>query len=229
MKQVLSKAIDILKKIVFVILILVICSIIIGMTQGKHPKFFGYQIFRVLTSSMQPAISESTCIITKEVPQEELEVGDIITFISEDPDIYGYYNTHRIHEIIEENGEIKYVTKGDANPFPDENMVSFDQVTGEMVRELPGGRLIGQLFNWLSDSKIYFLVVMLPMALILLSYIWQIIGYVTHRYDDDDDEEEEEEEEDGESCDENKEDKVKENQKNQENKENQELEIIELD
>ncbi len=188
MKKLLKQIINILKKIFFIGLILIICFIILCMTQGKHPKFFGYQIFRVLTSSMQPAIDESTCIITKEVPQEELEVGDIITFISEDPDIYGFYNTHRIYEIIEEDGKIQYVTKGDANPIPDENLVSYSNIAGEMVCEMPGGRIIGQIFIALSDSKVYFLVVMLPLVLVLLSYFWQIIGFITHRYDEEDEE-----------------------------------------
>lgn len=215
MKKFLKQAWKIIKKVIFIALILLICSIIFGMAQGKHPKFFGYQFFRVLTSSMQPAISESTCIITKEVPQDELKVGDIITFISEDPDIYGYYNTHRIHEIVEEDGEIKYVTKGDANPMPDENVVAYSQVAGVLVREMPGGRLIGQLFIWLSDSKVYFLVVMLPLVLILLSYFWQIIGYITHRYDEDDEDDEDDEEDE-----EVKEIEDKENKEDKESKEN---------
>ncbi len=191
MKKVLGKILDIIRNIFFVLLILVICFVIFSTAQGKHPKFFGYQIFRVLTSSMQPAISESTCIITKEVPQSELKVGDIITFVSEDEAIYGFYNTHRIYEIVEEDGETKYRTKGDANPAPDQYLVSYDQVTGILVGEIPGGQLIGKLFELLSNNKVYFLVIMLPLALVLLSYIWQIVGHMTNRYDEDEDEEDE--------------------------------------
>lgn len=188
MKLFAKKIIQIIKKIVLALLILVICSIIIAMTQGYHPKFFGYQVLRVLTSSMQPTISENTCIITKEVPQNELKVGDIITFISEDAQIYGYYNTHRIYDIVEENGEVRYITKGDANPVPDDETVSYSQITGIFVGELPGGQLIGQLFVALSDNKVYFLVVMLPLGLCLISYVWQIIGFITHRDEDDEEE-----------------------------------------
>lgn len=191
MKRTLKKILKFIKNAFFAAMVVVICFIIFGMTQGKHPKFFGYQFFRVLTSSMQPAISESTCIITKETPQDELKVGDIITFVSEDPDIYGYYNTHRIYEIIEENGETKYVTKGDANPVPDEEKVSYSQITGVLVGEVPGGKLIGKFFELLSNNKIYFVVVMLPLALILLSYIWQIVGYFTNRYEDEDEDDDE--------------------------------------
>lgn len=192
MKRFLLRLWSIVRKIIFAALIGIICFIILSMAQGRHPTFFGYQVLRVLTSSMQPAISANTVIITKEVAEEDLEVGDIITFISEDDEIYGYYNTHRIYEILEEDGETKYVTKGDANPLPDENLVSYSQVTGIYIGELPGGVLIGKIFLLLSNNKVYFLVIMLPLALVLLSYIWQIIGYVTHRYDDEEDDDDEE-------------------------------------
>lgn len=179
---------SIIKKLFLIAVILVICSIVIAMSQGSHPKFFGYQVLRVLTSSMQPAISENTCIIIKEVPEESLKEGDIITFVSENSEIYGYYNTHRIHEIREENGEKQYITKGDANDADDAEPVSFSQITGVYVGELPGGQVIGKIFVTLSDSKVYFLVVMLPLGLCLLSYLWQIIGFVTNRGDDDEEE-----------------------------------------
>lgn len=104
MRQGFLRIIEILKKIVLAVFIVVICLVIVSMAEGKHPKFFGYQVLRVLTSSMQPTISENTCIIIKEVEEEELQVGDIITFVSEDSEIYGYYNTHRIYDIVEENG-----------------------------------------------------------------------------------------------------------------------------
>lgn len=190
MKRYIYKFFKILRKVVFALVILFICFIVLCMAQGEHPKFFGYQIFRVLTSSMQPAITENTCIIMKEVPKEELKVGDIITFVSEDPQIYGYYNTHRIHEIIEKNGQTLYVTKGDASGQPDEFPVEYSQIAGKYIGEMPAGRALGELFVLLSDSKIYFLFIMLPLVICLLTYIWQIIGFATHRYDNEEDDDE---------------------------------------
>jgi signal peptidase len=133
---------------------------------------------------MQPTINENTCIIIKEVSGDDLKVGDIITFVSENKQIYGFYNTHRINRIFEEDGVTKYETKGDANPEADEDLITYDQISGRYVRELPGGALLGKFFLALSDNRIYFFVVMLPLAVCLLSYLWQIAGYVTHRYDE---------------------------------------------
>ena len=190
----MKKFLSILRDIGFVIFVVAICGMIFIMSTGKHFTIAGYQVLRVLTSSMEPAIAENTCIIIKEYPVEQLKVGDIITFTSDDPQIQGYYNTHRIHEIVEENGETLYITKGDATDAIDAYPVHQDQVAGILVRELPGGRMIGKAFVALSDNKIYFLVVMLPLTLCLLSYFWQIVGMVTGRYDDEDEDDDDEEE-----------------------------------
>lgn len=188
----MKKVISIIRNVAFVALVLFICFIIFVMSQGRNISIGGYQVLRVLTSSMEPAIVANTCIITKEVPVEQLKVGDIITFISEDPDIYGYYNTHRIHEIVEEKGETYFVTKGDNSPTQDPYRVSMDNVEGIYVRELPGGRLIGKAFVALSDNKVYFIVIILPLVACLISYFWQIIGMITGRYDEEDEEEDQE-------------------------------------
>lgn len=200
-KNVMNRILSMIRNVAFVVVILFVCFIIYTMSQGNTVSIAGYRVLRVLTSSMEPTIVGNTCIITKEVDVDELKVGDIITFISEDPAIYGYYNTHRIHEIVEENGEEKFVTKGDNSYEVDPYTVSKDNVVGIYVKELPGGRLIGKAFVALSDNKVYFLVIIIPLVLCLMSYFWEIVGMVTGRYcDEEEDEVEEEDEEDKEKA-----------------------------
>lgn len=200
-KNVMNRILSMIRNVAFVVVILFVCFIIYTMSHGNTVSIAGYRVLRVLTSSMEPTIVGNTCIITKEVDVDELKVGDIITFISEDPAIYGYYNTHRINEIIEENGEERFVTKGDNSYEVDPYTVSKDNVVGIYVKELPGGRLIGKAFVALSDNKVYFLVIIIPLVLCLMSYFWEIVGMVTGRYrDEEEDEVEEEDEEDKEKA-----------------------------
>lgn len=177
----MKKLLSVVKDIAFILVILFICLLIFSLSQGRHISFAGYRVLRVLTSSMEPTIPGNTCIIVKETEIGELEIGDIIIFVSEDPDIEGFYNTHRIHEIQEENGEKIFITKGDNNPGTDIYPVHEDQVEGIYVGELPGGQLIGRAFAALSDNRVYFLVIMLPLTICLLSYIWQMIRIFTGR------------------------------------------------
>lgn len=188
----MKKFAAILRDIGFVFFVVFILLMIFLMSSGKHISIAGYQVLRVLTSSMEPTISENTCIIIKKVPVEDLKVGDVITFTSDDPQIQGLYNTHRIHDIVEENGETLYVTKGDAIDAVDAYPVHQDQVAGIYVRELPAGRLLGKCFVALSDNRVYFLVIMLPLMLCLMSYFWQIMGIF--RKSDEELEEDEDEE-----------------------------------
>lgn len=186
----MKKFVAIVRDVLFVIFVLSICGIIFLMSAGKQVSFFGYQVLRVLTGSMEPTIDENTCIIMKKVDVNQLEKGDIITFISEDPDIYGYYNTHRIYDVREDEitGEIYYITKGDASREPDPYPVYQNKVVGIYVKELPGGRIIGKVFVALSDNRIYFAVIILPLLLCLLSYFWQIV--TMFRYDEEEEQEE---------------------------------------
>lgn len=195
----MKKALSVIRNIGFVLLVLFICFMILSMSQNRHLSIAGYEVLRVLTSSMEPTIPENTCIITKKVSSpEELKVGDIITFVSEDSRIQGFYNTHRIAEIIEQEGETLYITKGDNNPEADELPVREEQIASIFVRELPGGQLLGKAFVALSDNKIYFVVIILPLTLCLLSYFWQILGMITGRYEDDSEDDEQENEPEGE-------------------------------
>ena len=189
----MKRFLAIVRDVAFVIFILIISGTIFVMSTGKHISVFGYQVLRVLTSSMKPAIEENTCIIVKRANVDQLQVGDIITFVSDDPDIKGYYNTHRIYEISEENGERIFTTKGDAIPEPDPYPVHEEQVKGIYVQELPGGRLLGKFFLALSDNKVYFLVIMLPLTLCLLSYLWQVVAMINSSDDEDEDDDEEDE------------------------------------
>ena len=193
----MKKTIKIIREIGVTVLVLFLVFLIYCMSQGQKISVFGYQVLRVLTSSMEPAIVENTCILIKDVDTDTLKVGDIITFISEDPQIKGFYNTHRIVEIQEENGERVFITKGDHNPKIDDYPSHEESVVGIYVSEIPGGRLLGRMFTALSNNTVYFFVIMLPLFLCMLSYVWQIVKMFTgaddNDEDDDDDEESDEE------------------------------------
>ena len=77
---------------------------------NKTPDFWGFKTFVIISESMEPNIMPGDAIIVKNINQNDLNVGDIISFHDSD-----YINTHRIVEIINENGLIRYKTKGDNN------------------------------------------------------------------------------------------------------------------
>jgi len=186
-------------EVAILIFMILLCVTVIMAGQGKVPYIFGYRILQVITDSMEPTISDRTCIIIKQVEQEEIQVGDIITFVSEAPQIKGYLNTHRVHEITvdEESGELLYITKGDASFSPDPYPVEYEQIKGRYVRELPFGELLFRAIQFLMDQVNYFIVVMLPLFLCCMSYIKQLFTALFGKDAEDDEEDDEDNNEEG--------------------------------
>ncbi|MBR1391120.1 MAG: signal peptidase I [Lachnospiraceae bacterium] len=191
----MRKKAALLGETVFTLVIVALCSLIIAVAKGYHPSMFGYEILRVLTRSMAPALEENALILIRDVPQDEIEVGDIITFVSDDPTLMGFYNTHRVYHIKrdEETGETYYITKGDMNEEADLYPVSYDAIAGELVCEIPFSSNVGKLIVSMINNRVYFFVVMLPLLLCLISYLWQIF-YLLVIKDEDEDEQERENE-----------------------------------
>lgn len=167
-------------EIVFIVFIIFLCIIIFMAGKGNVPYVFGYRILQVISNSMSPAVDGETCIIIKKVDSDDIKQGDIITFISEDPRIKGYYNTHRVHSITADSktGEILFITKGDAVDTVDDFPVRTEQIIGKYVGEMPFGELIYKMIYLLSDRVNYFVIVMLPLVLCFLSYLKELISLI---------------------------------------------------
>ena len=79
--------------LIFIMVTLYLCYFIVSAAYNRTPAFFGYRVLRVITDSMEPVFASGDCIIIKGIGEDELAVGDIITFISGDPSLNGAYNT----------------------------------------------------------------------------------------------------------------------------------------
>jgi len=99
----------------------------------KVPDFFGIKPFVVATGSMEPAIFGGDLVITKTVDPAKLKAEDVISFKNGNSVI-----THRIKEITEKDGEIAFVTQGDANNVKDEDPVTYSQVEGIYLFNIGG-------------------------------------------------------------------------------------------
>ena len=91
----------------------------------KIPAFFGWKPFIVLSGSMETEIFAGDLAIVKEVDKNQIKEEDIIAFKQDDIVI-----THRVVDIVEEDGVVKYITKGDNNNAQDRGFVLQDQVEG---------------------------------------------------------------------------------------------------
>jgi len=96
-------------------------------------KIFGIQIYTVLSGSMEPTYKVGSLIYVTKVDNEQLKVGDVITFkVTEKVTA-----THRIAQINNEANEIKIRTKGDANDYLDENFIESKDIIGKPIFTIP--------------------------------------------------------------------------------------------
>lgn len=168
-------------EVIFLVLMIGMCIVVFMAGNGRVPYIFGYRVLQVISDSMTPTINDETCIIIQKVEPEEIQIGDIITFVSEAADIRGYLNTHRVHDIVtdEATGKVQFITKGDAYAAPDLLPVDIEQVQGRYVGELPFGEILFKGIRFLADKNNYFLIVMLPLFLCFLSYFKQFWDVIT--------------------------------------------------
>ena len=117
---------------------------------------------------MLPAIDIKDIVVTKKIPAEELDVGDIITFISPDTRYGGISITHRILDKTydESLGSYTYRTKGDNNNVADTALVPNTNILGKVILKIPK---LGYIQDLLASKGGLIIVVLIP-CLVILSY-----------------------------------------------------------
>ncbi len=124
------------------ILTLSLCIILTCFMLGM----FKYQAITILSNSMDPIFGPSDVVIYKKLEKnnlQEIQVGDIIIYSVENQNI-----VHRVVDVIEEDGVIKYQTKGDNNNTPDSKLVDISQIKGIYLFSI---KYFGLPSVWLYD------------------------------------------------------------------------------
>lgn len=166
-KQSIKKTGLILKIIFFITTIpLLTISLIImikaRMYPDKVPDVFGYKPMIVLSGSMETSIYTGDLVFVKMVDPSTLNENDIIAFRNETNTV----TTHRIIEIINENGNRLFRTKGDNNSSSDISPVSSEVIEGVYVSKISG---LGNVLMFLKEPKS--LIILLLFTLVL-GLIW---------------------------------------------------------
>ena len=165
--SVISYAIFIFLMLIGGTLLLYIADIKIRAAKGDYsaPVFNAYV---VLSGSMLPTIKVRDVVVTKKIPEERLQVNDIITFISPDERFGGISVTHRIIEKIydESEGIYKYRTQGDNNNIADSKLVPNANILGKVILKIPK---LGYIQEVLSSKGGLIILVLIP-SLAILSY-----------------------------------------------------------
>lgn len=131
-------------------------------------RVLGYQVFNVISGSMEPTYSVGDLIYVKEVDVNEIEVGTPITFVLNEDLVVA---THRVVEIDAENQH--FYTKGDANDTADASPVHFNNVIGVPKFAIPK---LGYVSDFVQNPPGTFIAVGLCAALIIIVFVPDMVG-----------------------------------------------------
>ena len=144
---------------------------------SKSPLLNAYVI---VTESMVPTINVNDAIIVKRVKNNTLDIGDIITFSSNDIYFNGLTVTHRIvGKKLDVDGNYIYRTKGDNNSLEDTALVDLDNIYGKVVLRLPK---IGYVQGFVSTPLGFVLSIIIPVLIVVYYEAWRIYKTIKQRY-----------------------------------------------
>ena len=131
--------------------------------KDEVPSIGGTLPLIVLTDSMHPEIESGDLIICKTAEAEDIKVNDIISFF--DPAGNGTsIVTHRVIEIVEEDGEIFFRTRGDNNNTEDKELVPAENLVGVYKMRIAGA---GHIAMFMQSTAGLIVCVVLPIILLV--------------------------------------------------------------
>lgn len=150
-----------------IILLILICSASIiyqkVVLKESSISLFGYKPYIVLSGSMEPFIHVGDMVISKKVSGEEINIGDIITFEGENKSII----THRVVDIITNDGKKFYQTKGDNNNSKDIGLISFENIKGKYSLKINNfGKTISKI---ITPTGLLFIIFIITIIYISIS------------------------------------------------------------
>ena len=132
-------------------------------------NLLGYKFFIVLSDSMKAThFDAGDIVISKELDDYSvLKEGDVITFISTNPQNYGETVTHMISQrTYDDLGQPGFITKGTTTGIEDDTVVTFGYILGEYQTRIPK---MGHFFSFLKSTPGYIVCVLVPFLVLILA------------------------------------------------------------
>ena len=124
-----------------------------------------YSAYVIATGSMEPVIKTKDAVLVRRVESDDIKVGDVVTYLSNDEAYPGILITHRVVNIDDENGRKLYYTKGDYNDTIDRLPIDDSQIYGKVIMRIPK---IGYIKYFLVSSSGWMIAIAIPSLIIII-------------------------------------------------------------
>lgn len=146
---------------VLVVLVVLLALLLAGV------RLLGFEVYTVLSGSMEPTYHVGSLIYVKSVDYTELESGDVITFMMNETTVV----THRIVEVVpdeEDETVLRFRTQGDANDTVDGSLVHYKNVIGTPMFTIPW---LGYVANFIQNPPGTYLAISGGAIFLLLMFL----------------------------------------------------------
>lgn len=167
----LNIILGIIKFIIYAFLILLLVTILVQKISQNKKTIGGFMVFTVASESMVPEYKVGNILFTKKVPEEDLKVGDNITYLGMEGRMANLVITHKLIEIDVENGITKFTTKGLRNDIPDPPIV-YSQIYGKVVYKTAILSYVAKVINNKIVYYVSFIVIGLIVSIEVVSAIF---------------------------------------------------------
>lgn len=145
------------------------------------PTLLGYERYVITGGSMSGSIERGSIVFSEIVPADDIQVGDVITYVPPPDSGVTTLVTHRIISVgTDDVGRQVLRTQGDANPDPDPwrfTLTDDNQAVASFHVPQVGYALIA-----LADRETRMLLIGVPAGLVGLVSIGQLVGALRSRF-----------------------------------------------
>lgn len=141
------------------VVVIVLCAVFL-----MGSRLLGFQVYTVLSGSMEPVYSVGDLLYVKPVDSlEDIQVGDDITFVLNEDLVVA---THRVVRVDAEKQHFN--TKGEANEIEDSEPVYFKNVIGVVQFSIP---LLGYVSDFIQNPPGMYITIAAGVVLVILVFL----------------------------------------------------------
>ena len=165
MKKALKIVFNVIAWVVLIFALLITILVFSSDKNNGTASLLGYVPLTVESDSMKPTFKKGDLIISKEIDDiNSLKKGDVITFWT------------LIAEVLNDNGSVGFITRGDANNVDDTYTVYAGDIIGQWKGAKIGG--FGKVMDFLRTKTGFFICILLPIALFFLFELYKLIATI---------------------------------------------------
>lgn len=155
-----------LRRLLYAALLVALVALAAALSVAALPRLFGYGTLQVDGGSMADAYPNGSLVITRWMPAEEAQLGDVIVVQEDSDDGPARPKLHRIVSLDEQGSQILVRTKGDANQTPDPKLYILPDQVRTPAHMLP---YLGHVVGFVVTPLGWVLLVALPATLLCVT------------------------------------------------------------